>query len=135
MKKRTEQYIGNALEYACRSWHKHLIGKISSQTIKILDQFLEEKFLFWLEVLSVTGAVRHAVDALEVIVKWLDVRYISSFVHFREFIGLSLLGLADSKPCQGLLPFRPHILRTHQYFRATHLYFCASPIPQNLKGP
>ena len=82
LKERIEQHIGNALEYACRSWNKHIIGKMSAQTTEILNEFLEEKFIFWLEVLSVTGAVRHAVDALEVIVKWLDVRYISSFVHF-----------------------------------------------------
>ena len=87
----------------------YLIGKMSGQTIGILNEFLEEKFIFWLEVLSVTGAVRHAVDALEEIVKWLDVRYTSSSVDFQKFIGLSLLGLADSIPCQGLLSFRPHI--------------------------
>ena len=87
LKERTEKYISNALEYACRSWHKHLIGKMSAQTIGILNEFLEEKFLFWLEVLSVTGGVRHAVDALEVMVKWLDVRYISSFVHFQNLLG------------------------------------------------
>ena len=87
LKERTERYIGNALEYACRSWHKHLVGKISARTIEILDRFLREKFLFWLEVLSVTGAVRNAVDALEAIVEWVDVRYISLFVHFKNLIG------------------------------------------------
>ena len=90
LKERTGRCIDSALEYACRSWHRHLINKMSTRTLKILHQFLTEKFLFWLEVLSVTGAARHAVDALEVIVKWLDVRYISSLVHFQKFIGLSL---------------------------------------------
>ena len=86
LKERNEEYIGNALKYACRSWHKHLVGKISTRTIEILDQFLREKFLFWLEVLSLTGAVRHAVDALEAIVEWLDVRYILLFVHFKKLL-------------------------------------------------
>ena len=70
---RAEQYVSKALEYACRSWHKHLIGKMAAQTLKILQEFLGEKFLFWLEVLSVVGAVREAVDALEATAKWLDV--------------------------------------------------------------
>ena len=74
LKERTKQYIDRPLEYACRSWHKHLVDKMPARTVEILHQFLTKKFLFWLEVLSVFGAVREAVDALEAIVKWLDVR-------------------------------------------------------------
>jgi hypothetical protein len=76
LKERTEQNIDQALEYACRSWHKHLVDPTSAHRLKIthlLHQFLEKKLLFWLEVLSVLGAVREAVDALNVIIKWLDV--------------------------------------------------------------
>ena len=76
LKERTEQYINKALGYACRSWHKHLTGKMSTQTLEILQQFFTKKFLFWLEVLSIIGATRVAVDALEATVKWLDVRCI-----------------------------------------------------------
>ena len=76
LKERTEQYIGEALQYACRSWYKHLVDKPSAQTLDILHQFLTEKFLFWLEVLSVLGASRDAVDALEATAKRLDVRCI-----------------------------------------------------------
>ena len=90
LKERTEKCIGSALEYACRSWHRHLVNKMSTQTLEILRQFLTEKFLFWLEVLSVIGAVREAVDALETTAKWLNVRYNSLLVHFQGFIGLSL---------------------------------------------
>ena len=85
LKERTEQYINKALEYACRSWHNHLISKPSARTLKILHQFLTEKFTFWLEVLSVIGAVREAVDALEATTKWLDVCYISLLNHFQKF--------------------------------------------------
>ena len=134
LKERNEEYIGNALEYACRSWYKHLIGKMSARTVKILDQFLREKFIFWLEVLSVTGAVWHAVVALEAIVKWLDVRYIFLVCPFQKSIKMCL-GLANSRSRQGLLSFRTHILPPHQYLRTTHLYFCASLIPRKLYGP
>jgi len=84
LKERTKRYIGEALEYACRSWHKHLIDKMPAQTLKLLDQFLMKKFLFWLEVLSVTGAVREAVDALEATAKWLDVCYVFLKVEYRR---------------------------------------------------
>jgi len=76
LQKRTNQYIGDDLQYACKSWHIHLIGMESSHMLKIepvLCQFLEGKFLFWLEVLSVLGAVRDAVNALGVAAKWLKV--------------------------------------------------------------
>ena len=83
LKERTNLYINKPLEYACRSWHKHLIGQMPVRTLEILHQFLISKFLFWLEVLSVIGAVRGAVDALEATVKWLDVGYISLFIYFQ----------------------------------------------------
>ena len=70
LRERTERYIPPALQYACTSWHTHLIGadKTPIYTPLItptLHQFLETKFLFWLELLSVLGAVRNAVDALQ----------------------------------------------------------------------
>ena len=66
--------IHGALEYACRSWYKHLVVTEyrSSDVISALCGFLEGKFLFWLEVLSVLGAVSDAVYALTTITKWLD---------------------------------------------------------------
>ena len=79
LKQRAGENIDKALEYACRSWHKHLSDTTLAQKLEItpiLHQFLEEKFLFWLEVLSVLGATREAVDALERSQKWLEVCYI-----------------------------------------------------------
>ena len=73
---RIKQYLDPALQYACKSWHKHLIDKdtvCTPQVTSILHHFLEKKFLFWLEVLSVLGAAREAVDALRVVAGWLEV--------------------------------------------------------------
>lgn len=81
LKERTEKYIDSALRYACTSWHVHLINThtrpVHAPTITpTLRRFLGTKFLFWLEVLSVLGAVRNAVEALQVTVDWLEVRVI-----------------------------------------------------------
>ena len=76
LEERVEQHINHGLRYACRSWHKHLINKHTPHIPKItsaLHHFLEKKFLCWLEVLSVLGSVRDAVDALEVASEWLEV--------------------------------------------------------------
>ena len=81
LQERAEQYIGPGLRYACESWHKHPVDahtppahihKITS----LLHRFLQKKFLFWLEVLSVLDNVRDAVDALDVVTNWLEVRQI-----------------------------------------------------------
>ena len=85
LKQRTERYIDPALRYACMSWHTHLVGLVETNTIPAhaptitltLHRFLETKFLFWLEVLSVVGAVRNAVEALQVATDWLEVCRIS----------------------------------------------------------
>jgi hypothetical protein len=76
LKERTKQYIHQGLQYACRSWHKHLVTTEPPHTPEItsvLHRFLEGKFIFWLEVLSVLGAAREAVNALEAAGRWLDV--------------------------------------------------------------
>ena len=86
LKEKIKEHIGEALEYACRSWHKHLvpIGTIPHHVAPILHEFLEKKFLFWLEVLSVLGAAREAIDALEATTKceWPDVCCILLHLHF-----------------------------------------------------
>ena len=86
LKERVKEHISQALEYACRSWHKHLIGTIPAHVAPALHQFLETKFLFWLEALSVLGAAREAVDALETTSKceWQDVCSILFFVHLQN---------------------------------------------------
>ena len=82
LKERTEKYIDPALKYACMSWHTHLVDADTMpahapKIVPTLRRFLEEKFLFWLEVLSVLGAVRNAVEALQVTVDLLEVCQLS----------------------------------------------------------
>ena len=87
LKERTEEHIGQALEYACRSWYRHLVGTVPGHIAPIFHRFLVEKFLFWLEVLSVLEAAMEAVEALGVIekCKWTEVCCISLLVYFQRF--------------------------------------------------
>ena len=83
LEERIEKRIDPALRYACVSWHAHLVDMdtILAHTPKItptLYKFLAKKFLFWLEVLSVLGAVRNAVEALQVAADWLEVCPVST---------------------------------------------------------
>jgi len=82
LQERKEQYLDNALQYACQSWHKHLVDNSTAHRQEItsaLQHFLEKKFLLWLEVLSVLSAVRDAVEALKIVTEWLEVSYIFIF--------------------------------------------------------
>ncbi|KAF9646625.1 hypothetical protein BDM02DRAFT_3255200, partial [Thelephora ganbajun] len=88
LRERAKLYLDPALQYACKSWYKHLTDQYTVRKPTIasaLRRFLEKKFLFWLEVLSVLGAARDAVDALEVAVKWLEVRGVFTLDMFCQF--------------------------------------------------
>ena len=66
--------IPGALEYACRSWYKHL-ARIDYQdegVVSALCYFLNKRFLMWLEVLSALGAVGDAARALITTTNWLE---------------------------------------------------------------
>ena len=103
LKERTKRHIDHALRYACRSWYKHLVTTLPAHTSEIasaLHRFLEGKFIFWLEVLSVLGAVREAVDALDVAARWLNVRSVSTFHLFIQSLLRLDSGITNSRPRQ-----------------------------------
>ena len=71
---RINDHISVGLQYACQFWHNHLTktgGDVTS-VVSHLQFFLEEKFLAWLEVVSVLGATRGAITALEQLMPWLQ---------------------------------------------------------------
>ena len=71
---RVNDHIGITLQYTCQSWYHHLPktkGDVSD-IVSHIHVFLEEKFLAWLEVVSVVGAARGAVGALEQLILWLQ---------------------------------------------------------------
>jgi WD40 repeat protein len=71
-----EKCIGGALEYACRSWEKHLRlglgdGGDARHLIQLLKDFFYHHLLQWLEVLSIVGDLRCAVYSLHGVTSWL----------------------------------------------------------------
>ena len=100
---RIRHRISDALEYACRSWHNHLTrtGSGNVDVICHLQIFLEEKFLAWLEVVSVLGVMRGAVSALEQVILWLQEVWFRLFSEFSAANGSDGSGIcvtfADSE--------------------------------------
>lgn len=71
---RIEKHIPPVLSYSCRFWAEHssrMSGGIGAEFLTCLCAFMEEKFLFWLEVLSVEGVVPNATTALLSLRRWL----------------------------------------------------------------
>lgn len=69
---RINNCISTALEYAYKYWHKHLTkvrGDIAD-IIPILQGFLQESFLAWLEVLSVIGVANDTIIAMTNLMPW-----------------------------------------------------------------
>uniref|UniRef100_A0A8H8CGW4 Nephrocystin 3-like N-terminal domain-containing protein n=1 Tax=Psilocybe cubensis TaxID=181762 RepID=A0A8H8CGW4_PSICU len=76
---RINRFISPALLYACRFWGDHLTrSAFSIELLEKLETFFFNKFLFWLEILSVTQNVQIAVEAITVATKWLQIGLIIS---------------------------------------------------------
>jgi hypothetical protein len=73
---RREKYIGGGLDYACRSWAKHLRlgswdGDNVRHVVQLLGEFFRHHLLQWFEVLSIVGDLRCAVHSLHDVTTWL----------------------------------------------------------------
>ena len=72
---RKKDNIGDALEYSCQFWTKHLLG-ISSNSPCIqevqgaIDQFFTTHFLHWIELLVLVGNPDVGIHAINDIEKW-----------------------------------------------------------------
>ena len=70
-----KEYIGDALEYACCFWAKHLVeipsnGYDIEKVHKAIDGFFTKNLLFWIEVLSLTKNLDVSIYSLNNIQKW-----------------------------------------------------------------
>jgi NACHT domain len=81
---RREKHIVPGLQYACKSWAKHLRhasreGDNVSHVVQLLNDFFRHRLLQWLEVLSIVGDLLCAVHSLHDVTAWLiDVSAIRS---------------------------------------------------------
>ena len=68
-------HIGDALEYACQFWTKHLMeipgGNSHFKEIeKAIDEFFTTSLLYWIEVLVLTGNLDIGVYAMNDVEQW-----------------------------------------------------------------
>ena len=70
-----KEYIGEALEYSCQFWAKHLAEVPSSghdieEVHKGIHKFFTSHLLFWIEVLTIMSCLGDSVYAISDIQKW-----------------------------------------------------------------
>ena len=70
-----KEHIGEALEYACQFWTKHLVmspssGPNSGRVQKAIDRFFTTHLLFWIEVLIIMGKLDVGVHSINNIQQW-----------------------------------------------------------------
>ena len=87
---RREKYIGGSLEYACRSWAKHLRcasrdSEQIGQVVELLGYFLKHRLLSWLEVLSIAGDMRCAVNSIQDVKGWFIEVSLTMLVCFHSY--------------------------------------------------
>ncbi len=69
---RVDQHIPPALLYACRFWDDHLKHTdLKMDLFEKVEKLFKEKFLFWLEALSLTGNIGLAPSAFATLSMWL----------------------------------------------------------------
>jgi hypothetical protein len=74
---RIEKNIPSHLRYACLYWTNHLsASRFDEEMLKPVQDFMENRFLFWLEVMSVTKRMNAASHMLSSLVNWTKVRLI-----------------------------------------------------------
>jgi len=70
-----KEYIGDALQYACQFWTKHLleipVGSSHTEEVqKAIDKFFRTHLLYWIEVLALTGNLSVGICAMNDIEQW-----------------------------------------------------------------
>ena len=96
LQSRINEYISPALFYACCFWDDHLECVSFEQGLVTKVQLLfEEKFLFWLEILSLTGTVGLATPVLRSLEVWLasgDYNEVCLIVQYNKYMVTNMQG-------------------------------------------
>jgi hypothetical protein len=78
---RVESCIHPELSYSCLFWTEHLSGSEHNDKLYSgIQDFLDNRFLYWLEVLSLCRRMNQTSGILKVLINWMLVSYITSIL-------------------------------------------------------
>ena len=120
-----KQRLPAEIQYACRFWVHHLEqGRCLITDKDKVHQFLERRFLYWLEALSIIGRATESIGIIVRLHRLLEVRWPSSLLH-------SLIRTKSSKSSElrSLLDdAKRFILMSYATFNLTPLQLYSSAI-------
>ncbi|KAE9403886.1 hypothetical protein BT96DRAFT_936102 [Gymnopus androsaceus JB14] len=64
------QNITPELSYACLFWDSHMLHSHSNELLPLVEKFINESLLFWVEVLGILGRVNGITDVSANVLKW-----------------------------------------------------------------
>ncbi|KZP10330.1 WD40 repeat-like protein [Athelia psychrophila] len=106
--------IPSSLAYACRFWPEHLrnANTRDDNVRQLILEFFRASFLYWLEVLSLIGEGRAALDAMVIVERYSKDHHDTVHVFAKDgikFVGAFASIIADSAPHVYIstLPFAP----------------------------
>jgi hypothetical protein len=127
---RIKNNISHHLFYSCSHWADHLTASDLEGNIAIqIKDFMEVRFLFWLEVMSVTGKMDLALKLMSLASNWLKVRMSLAMLHAPDLQGMAS---SDSQSGQlafdgtGPTPVYSNICKCHISKCSPYLYFNTS---------
>jgi len=88
---RRKNYIGDALEYSCQFWAKHLTkvsssGHDAEEVHKAVDKFFTTHLLFWIEVLAIMGSLGVGVYAINDVQQWYSSVSCEQLIHWSWYL-------------------------------------------------
>jgi hypothetical protein len=100
LKTRVDEHIPPALLYACRFWDDHLKHTdFKTDLFRKVETLFKEKFLFWLETLSLTRNIGLAPSAFATLNMWLassqGVSIVAGPMRHQQLISTSTIGLPE----------------------------------------
>jgi hypothetical protein len=112
--------ISPVLSYCCHYWAQHLntLGLEASNHFDAVSQFLNEKFLYWLEVLSLLSGLNAAYESVSIIKSLLEVTKVSLHIYHLFKQTLKVLDSLGSNKIEKLYcrskSIPPNIWKSHQ---------------------
>ncbi|KZS87693.1 hypothetical protein SISNIDRAFT_401705, partial [Sistotremastrum niveocremeum HHB9708] len=113
---RIREHVSGALLYASEFWSHHvaeIAGEADPTLIELVQEFVNTKFLFWLELLGFTKKIYWAGGAMRTMVKWASMSHVKSLITFgadaQRFISnfAEVIGRSPAHLYISCLPFAP----------------------------
>jgi hypothetical protein len=127
LESRVETCIHPEISYSCLFWTEHLSKSHNNDELHSgIQDFLDNRFLYWLEVLSLCKRMNQTSGILKLLIDWMIVSWIMSIPHDNCKMTRSTGKQAGQLVRLGYAAFRACIRGCNSGERTTHLSVCTT---------